>query len=208
MRLFRTTVILMAMLAAATACSRPPADDSGDWCTDAIAALTGERQRWYDYDKSHGGENEDLTWMIARPNPPATAQDIDGAEQRLGKRFDRQFRQWLEHANGWPFFFGTISLFSTDQLTKESRERSTLLRLLGEVDKSAADFGVRSLDDLILIGTDDTTRAFVLTVGCEGNSDCDSAPVWETEGEIRRFDNLRDYLTSTVEELKTLKQSP
>ncbi|MCX5044836.1 hypothetical protein OG921_24425 [Aldersonia sp. NBC_00410] len=61
MRLVRTTVILLAALGAASACSPSDPDAPGDWPADTIAALISERQRWYDYDKAHGGENEDPT---------------------------------------------------------------------------------------------------------------------------------------------------
>ncbi|GAA5079476.1 hypothetical protein GCM10023319_19180 [Nocardia iowensis] len=195
-------------LAAAAACSAPAGDHPGDWCTDVIAALTSERQRWYDYDKTHGGENDDLTWRLTRPDPPATAEQIGAAERRLEKRFDRQLRQWLEHANGWPVVFGTISLFSTEQLAKDSPEREIFVEMLEETGTTTDDFGVRSFDDLILIGTNNIQTRFVLTVGCEDNGDCDSAPVWEFNGETTKFLSLRDYLTTRVEQMKKLKRSP
>ncbi|MBF6171314.1 SMI1/KNR4 family protein [Nocardia blacklockiae] len=198
----------MAALAATAACSRPAEDNSGDWCTDTIAALTAEQQRWYDYDKSHGGENEDLTRFLTPPNPPATAEQIGAAEQRVGKRFDRQLRQWLGHANGWPFVFGTSALFSTDQLTQDSPARAVFMDLIDEFDVPEEEFGVNSFDDLILIGTNDNQSHFILTVGCTGNGDCDSAPVWTFDGDTRKYPSLRDYLTTMVEQLKTVKRSP
>lgn len=208
MRLFRTTALLMAALAAAAACTRPPDDDSGDWCADVITALVSEQQRWYDYDKSHGGENEDLTWMLTRPNPPATAAEIEAAERRLGKRFDRQLREWLEHANGWSFVFGTTSLFSTQQMTKDSPERADFVDMVDEVDMAADEFEVRSFDDLIVIGTNDVQSRFVLTVGCAGDGECETAPVWAFDGGTVKYSSLRDFLTTRVDELKTLKRSP
>ncbi|WP_174567716.1 SMI1/KNR4 family protein [Nocardia altamirensis] len=208
MRFFRTTVMLMAALAATAACSRPASDDSGDWCTDTIAALTSEQKRWYDYDKTHGGENEDLTQFLTPPNPPATTEQIDAAEQRLGKRFDRQLREWLGHANGWRFVFGSTAFFSTEQLTRESPEREIFLDLLDESEVSADEFGVRSFDDLILIGANNDQSRFVLTVGCEGNGACASAPVWTFGRETRTYPSLRDYLTTMVDQLRTVHRSP
>ncbi|MCX5044833.1 SMI1/KNR4 family protein [Aldersonia sp. NBC_00410] len=206
MRLVRTTVILLAALAATAACSQPGPDASSDWCADTIAALISERQRWNDYDKAHGAENEDLSRFVTPPNPPATAEQIDAAEQRLGKRLDRQLRNWLEHANGWEFVFGTTALFSTQQLTPDSPEREIFLEGIDETSTRTDEFGVDSFDDLIIIGTNDNQSDFILTTGCDDDSDCDSAPVWAFDGDIRTFSSLRDFLTVEVESLKAAKR--
>ncbi|MCX5044835.1 SMI1/KNR4 family protein [Aldersonia sp. NBC_00410] len=191
---------------ACTSCSQPDPDAAGDWCADTIAALISEQHRWYDYDMTHGRGNVDLTWMVTPPNPPATAEQIDAAEQRLGKRLDRQLRNWLEHANGWEFAFGTTALFSTQQLTPDSREREILLQVAHDSDTQIDEFGVDSFDDLIIIGTNDNQSEFILTTGCADDSDCDSAPVWDFDGDIRKFSSLRDFLTAEVKSLKTAKQ--
>ncbi|MCX5044834.1 SMI1/KNR4 family protein [Aldersonia sp. NBC_00410] len=206
MRLVRTTVILLAALAAGAGCSPSDPDAPRDWCADTIAALISEQHRWYDYDMTHGRGNVDLTWMVTPPNPPATAEQIDAAEQRLGKRLDRQLRNWLEHANGWEFAFGTTTLYSTDQLTPDSPERDIFLEGIGETDTQIDEFGVDSFDDLTIIGTNDNQSRFILTTGCADDSDCDSAPVWAFDGDIEKFAGLRDFLTKRVEGLKAAKR--
>ncbi|MBF6183354.1 SMI1/KNR4 family protein [Nocardia otitidiscaviarum] len=205
MRFFRTTVILVAAVAACAACSKPATDDSGDWCAEVMAEVISEQKRWYNYEKSHGGEDEDLTWMLTTPNPPATTEEISTAEQRLDKRLDKQLRQWLEHVNGWHYVWGTTSLYSTQQMVDDADDRAELMDMLNEVDRNESEFGVGSLDDLIVIGTNADQSRFVLTTGCDGD-DCGSAPVWSFDGETETYTSLRDYLTTMVEQLKTMKR--
>lgn len=51
-----------------------------------------------------------------RPNSGATEQQLTEAERHLGVRLDEQHRRFLMHANGWPEFSGTFSLFGTGDL--------------------------------------------------------------------------------------------
>ncbi|MFB8280439.1 SMI1/KNR4 family protein [Nocardia colli] len=206
MRLFRTTLLMMAAVAACAACARPaPGGDSSDWCNEVITGLNAEHQRWYDYDKTHGGENEDLEWMRTKPNPPATSEAIRAAEQRLGTHFNDELRQWLAHADGWEFFAGTSSLYPTAQLVKDSPTRTIMTELMEEFNVTASAVGVGSLDDLILLGANDSADMFIVTVGCSGQA-CASAPVWQIHGTPTKYNSLREFLTSKVGQLKTQKQ--
>ncbi|MBF6183353.1 SMI1/KNR4 family protein [Nocardia otitidiscaviarum] len=165
-----------------------------------IEDLTVEHQRQYERYLTDGATPDTIEWIRTPPNPPATAEAIHAAEQRIGKRLDRQLRQWPEHADGWEFVWGTTGLYSTAQLTTDSPARETLIGLMDEFDVTADEIGVRSLDDLIVIGTDDSEQLFIVTTGCDDQ--CDSAPVWEIEGSYEKYPNLRTYLTTVARRLE------
>jgi hypothetical protein len=48
------------------------------------------------------------------PRAAATPQQIAEAEQLMGVRLHKQYRDFLLHANGWPYFSGAISLLGTE----------------------------------------------------------------------------------------------
>ncbi|MCX5044832.1 SMI1/KNR4 family protein [Aldersonia sp. NBC_00410] len=177
MRLVRTTVILLAALAAGAACAPSDPDAPGDWCEEAIVNLTSGQQRLYDYSRARH-PNLDREWIATKPNPPATEASISAAEQRLGTHFDQQLRQQFAHADGWQSFAGTSSLYSTSELTTDSPVRTIMNDLMDEFGVTADELGVQSLDDLILIGANDVSDTFILTTGCPDDN-CASAPVWD-----------------------------
>ncbi len=53
---------------------------------------------------------------FSAPRPPATEAELIAVEEHLGLSLDRQFRDFLQHANGWDDFYISTSLFGTGEL--------------------------------------------------------------------------------------------
>jgi hypothetical protein len=50
------------------------------------------------------------------PNPPAGAAAISEAERRIGEPLDAKYKQFVEHAAGWPCVVNEVDLFGPAEL--------------------------------------------------------------------------------------------
>lgn len=63
------------------------------------------------------------------PMPGATELQLAEVESHLGVKLDLQHRDFLKHANGWPEFSGTFSLFGTVDLLGSPMMSSAVAQL-------------------------------------------------------------------------------
>jgi SMI1/KNR4 family protein SUKH-1 len=74
-----------------------------------IEHVLASRARVFDVDKGR-------FWGFSTPRPGARPSAIDAAERRLDGELDWQYREFLGHADGWPFVFQGLHLFGTGEL--------------------------------------------------------------------------------------------
>ncbi|WP_299062146.1 SMI1/KNR4 family protein [uncultured Actinomyces sp.] len=55
-------------------------------------------------------------WDYATPNPKASEETVARAEAQLGFRLPESYRGFLLAADGWPYFFQDMTIFSTSDL--------------------------------------------------------------------------------------------
>ncbi|MQY20432.1 SMI1/KNR4 family protein [Nocardia macrotermitis] len=166
----------------------------------AITTLSAEQKRWHEADKVKG---VDSSWKLTPPNPAATDAEIQAAEQRLASKLDDQLKDWLRHANGWNNFSGGDSLYPASELTRDSHERTFLLETLQINDVTPAELEMDSFDSLIVIGGNRQSY-FIVTTGC-GDHSRPSAPVWEIDGDHKKYARLEEFIQSTIDLMKSSK---
>jgi hypothetical protein len=64
------------------------------------------------------------------PEPPATESQIQEVERHLGLQLAPQYRNFLQHANGWKGFYFVSTLFGTDDLLGKTGLRAQALEHL------------------------------------------------------------------------------
>ena len=55
-------------------------------------------------------------WDYAMPNPKASEETVARTEAQLGFRLPESYRGFLLAADGWPYFFQDMTIFSTSDL--------------------------------------------------------------------------------------------
>lgn len=78
---------------------------------------------WPDCIERAGAVNDELMkadwrglWDYAPPNPPADVGEITRVEDSLGFRLPESYRTFLMAADGWPYFYQDITVFSAADL--------------------------------------------------------------------------------------------
>lgn len=204
MRFLRTTVLLLAVAAVANACSQSPPTDHGDsdWWSTAVETLKDEQKAEYDRQQENG---HDDAWMLTAPGPPATDADVSAAEDRLGIRFDEQYKEWLHYVNGWRFYCGGDSLYSLKDVAQDSPKRRNLLTWLDSAELTPKDLGVDSFDDLLVIGGADGAY-FIATTASEQKRDV--APILEFGGGVVTHANLKAYIQANIDIARNRVNNP
>ncbi|MDV7246251.1 MULTISPECIES: SMI1/KNR4 family protein [Rhodococcus] len=205
MQHLRTTFTLLAVLAVAGACSQSPSTtDAGetDWWSTAIETLKHEQKAEYERQKNKGN---DYAWMLTTPEPPATDADITAAEGRLGTKFDKQFKDWLHHVNGWQFYCGADTLFPLSDVSKDSPKAKALRIWLDNADLTPTDVGVDSFDDLIVIGGAEGAF-YIATVRSDQSREV--APVYEFGGGVLTHTSFKDFIQANIDLAKDQVNNP
>jgi hypothetical protein len=74
-----------------------------------IAHLMASRSEVYDLDQGR-------FWGYSLPRVGASVDRIDAAERRLGQALDRQHREFLSYADGWPYVFQGAHILGSGEL--------------------------------------------------------------------------------------------
>ncbi|MGV9679283.1 SMI1/KNR4 family protein [Nocardia sp. NPDC003482] len=200
MRLIRTSLLLVAAVAAACSTTHPtqavPADD---WCRVAIDELSKAQRDKYERDKAQGN---DKPWLLTRPGPPASDAAIREAQSRLGVRFDQQYTQWLRHVNGWESFASASDFFPVEQVSRDSRAAQNFSTFLDAGEFTPAEVGVDSLERLIVIGGSVDGDAYFIVLQTS-DADVPGMPVFEfSHGDFARYDDLKTFIQRRIERLR------
>ncbi|MBF6065145.1 SMI1/KNR4 family protein [Nocardia terpenica] len=201
MKLLRTSLFLIAALTAACTSSRyaPQASPSDDWCRSAISELTNAQRAWYEKGKAEG---HDDTWMLTAPKSPADDASIQAAENRLGVKFDDQFKDWLHHVNGWEDFSGAESLLPVGELSRDSVPEQNFRAFLAGGEFTPNRIGVDSFDQLVVIGGAEDGSSYI-AIRAVTNTDTPSMPVYTfSHGDFLKHDDFKSYIQSEINLLK------
>ncbi|MEH3077134.1 MAG: hypothetical protein PGN11_10720 [Quadrisphaera sp.] len=125
------------------------------------------------------------------PHLGASDADLDLAELRLSEKIDPQHRQLLQHADGWPRFFISNYLLTSQQLSDPlviAQTRKSNELAIEHLDIDLDDWGLIAKDfegrSTMLIGR--TSRPFAGQV------------LWLDGEEIDRFPTVRDWFESMI----------
>ena len=92
----------------------------------------------------------------APPNAGATEEQLKNLEAQIGAELDFDYRDFLQCANGWPSFTGTISLLGTE-LAKQTKEMAFASRNISSISGSALGPYKKLRKVLIPVGVSDAT---------------------------------------------------
>ncbi|WP_435591202.1 SMI1/KNR4 family protein [Nocardia sp. bgisy118] len=143
--------------------------------------------------------------MLTAPNPPASPAEVHEAERRAGVAFDEQYKDWLGNANGWKFFSGADSLYSTFDLSKDSADRNILLNVFCEYEIQPEELEMESFDGLVVIGGA-SGDYYIATTGCSGDN-CSTAPVWELGGgDYVRYESFKEFMQARIDRMRNAQR--
>lgn len=134
-------------------------------------------------------------WQFHLPGIAATYEEISGAERRLGVRFDPSYKDFLSFANGWPWFFQSVDLFSVDDLV--GRRNDLAQQMLAAIEPAALEqTGLKGIPLLPIASTAVDLDLFVMPI-VDGQQ---SPPVvWLAGYEVDRFETFEEFILAMIE---------
>jgi hypothetical protein len=145
-------------------------------------------------------------WEYRLPRVAATPAQLEAVEAALGEPLDPGYRDFLEHAGGWPAFWQTVDLFGPEDLLGGERFRhATEMLTYVEVDVLTA--GGLSRTDLLPIAASPVDLDLFLMM--RRSSPSPGVVVWVAGSEVDRFPTFEDFFLAMVDynrlELEHLK---
>ena len=137
-------------------------------------------------------------WDYALPHVHATEETVARTEAQLGFRLPESYRGFLLAADGWPYFFQDMSIFSTSDLLGGDLHKAGQIPLELEecVEAMAAD-GVIAADHFPVAAS--LVQTDVALMGKPGTP-AEGTVSWVRNGEvIERYDDFLDYYLSMME---------
>ena len=134
----------------------------------------------------------------ALPHVHATEETVARTEAQLGFRLPESYRGFLLAADGWPYFFQDMSIFSTSDLLGGDLHKAGQIPLELEecVEAMAAD-GVIAADHFPVAAS--LVQTDVALMGKPGTP-AEGTVSWVRNGEvIERYDDFLDYYLSMME---------
>ena len=154
-----------------------------------IAELLGVRSMIHEIDRGQ-------LWGYALPRVAATEADILAAEQRLGRRLDAGYRQFLTSADGWAHIAQDGLIFGTQDLG-QGEDWAMAIEWLDAIAAGSTDLPVTSNPRKVLpIMVSRTTPSLAVQGGPEG----DSVVRWYYAGSlVDRWPTFEDYFRALIE---------
>lgn len=132
-----------------------------------------------------------LPWHL--PNVAASNHMVSKAEESLGVIFPTDYRQFLQHADGWPGFFISVDLFGTsDFLSARSGEVKQRAPISAFVERCGL-----LLQHVVPIGASEIEPDVFLLVGSQ-SSDMAGQVLWWANGEVQRFESFAAFFEAMV----------
>lgn len=134
-------------------------------------------------------------WQYTLPRVAATEDTLRFAEAALGEPLDRQYREFLGFAAGWPCFYQYVDLFGPEELIGP-RQQAAMAKVATMVEPDDAQRGL-VLEDLLVIADNPTDRdVFVMM---RPRSPLAGSVVWLAGGEIDRFPSFEEYFLAMMD---------
>jgi hypothetical protein len=133
-------------------------------------------------------------WEHGLPNLAAEPDRIAAAEAALGVRLDDQHRELLAAADGWPYMFQHIDLFSTTDLAGGPRMAMSREMLLAMGPEPLDEAGAGS-DLLPIAATSEDRDLFVMPVSA---GRAQREVLWFAGTLVERFADVEDMLLAFI----------
>ena len=136
-------------------------------------------------------------WNYAIPHLHATEEIMARTEAQLGFRLPESYRGFLLAADGWPYFFQDMTIFSTsDLLGGELRRLGGVQLELEECIEAMASDGVIAADHFMVAAAQGSID--IVLMGRPGTP-AEGTASWVRGEVLGRYDDLLDYYLSMME---------
>lgn len=148
-------------------------------------------------------------WPYSLPRVATQPQRIADVEGQLGFLLDKDYKEFLLHADGWPAFYQSVDLFGTPELL--GKERMQLAQhMLRQIESQVlATSGVALADLLPIAVTQLDLDLFVMTTP---NSNRPGEIIWFAGSEVQRFASFAEFFLAMEDynrrELAAIGDSP
>ena len=136
-------------------------------------------------------------WQRHLPNVGAKPHEIAAAEASIGFGLDRNYRSFLEKADGWSCFYQYVDLLGTSALRGEP-PMDVVRRQLGAIGPDAfRDLVGTDVSDVLPIGGSSVQRDmfFLVRPSVPGSGNI----VWLSGGVVDRFSTFTEFFLSMVD---------
>ncbi len=172
---------------------------SNDWA-ERIVTLALVKQDLAKADKEQ-------LWPYHLPSLAASKDELDAVESYLGFKLDKEYRAFLDMANGWKGFFQYIDLFGTTQLLG-SPDMEYACGLLESIDDDVfRTIGFSRNEFMAIASTRHDKDVFVISTS---RSTKPGIVIWLAGEEVERFESFTDFFLSMIDynrqELEEMKE--
>lgn len=135
-------------------------------------------------------------WEFHLPKVAATSEDLTQVEAALGFRLDRDYREFLGYANGWPSFFQSVDLLGTDDLVDGPR-MDIARRMLAAVEPVVLERAGLQTAQLVPVAASTVDLDLFVMPVIDGQQQ--PPVVWLAGDEIDRFKTFEDYILAMID---------
>ena len=136
-------------------------------------------------------------WDYAVPNPKASEETVARTEAQLGFRLPESYRGFLLAADGWPYFFQDMTIFSTSDLLGGDLHKAGQIQLeLEECVEAMAAGGVVAADHFPVVASQESIE--IALMGRPGTP-AEGTVSWVRGEVMQRYDDFLDYYLSMME---------
>ena len=136
-------------------------------------------------------------WDYATPNPKASEETVARAEAQLGFRLPESYRGFLLAADGWPYFFQDMTIFSTSDLLGGDLHKAGQTQLeLDECVEAMAAESVIAADHFTVVASRESIE--IALMGRPGTP-AEGTVSWVRGEVMQRYDDFLDYYLSMME---------
>jgi len=163
-----------------------------DW-GNLIGYLVQVRDRLHSYDP--------VVFPDTIPHVGATEEQLAAAEGRIGRPLDPLHRELLSYANGWPDFFQSVDLLSTEQIGSDGEwiVGHQLLEVLYESAGYPLDWP--KLEDVYLMASKQGAGRTKMVVWRTGPTSPDGGHpvIWWDDADDDRFADVHEFLLAVIQ---------
>lgn len=135
-------------------------------------------------------------WEYRLPSVAATAEQLAAVEGVLGEPLDPMYRNFLEHAGGWPSFWQGVDLFGPEELLGGEHFRHAI-EVLSVLDDFIFESAGLSRSDLLPIAASRLDMDVFVMTRCSTFSP--GIVVWLAGSEVERWPNFEEFFLAMMD---------
>ncbi|MBS2965649.1 SMI1/KNR4 family protein [Actinocrinis puniceicyclus] len=135
-------------------------------------------------------------WEYRLPRVAASEETLQQVEAAIGMPLDPEYRDFLNHAGGWPAFYQSVDLFGPDELLGSPEFAAAREALLSMEDAALAECGEAPRNLLPIAATTEDLDLFLIA-GPEANTP--GQVFWYAGGLIDTFPTFTEYFLAMVD---------